>query len=171
MVAVKLAYHLFFQPTARTCLFVCCVYLRKPYHTAITCHGWTNTAAVIEKNLHVQAGENVKYKRVWNKVIWPSSETKIPETLKGLGRNPRNSKRSWKAVKYFKQHKNSPFPMVTLLLNVMLTKQNFFFVTCINSVQSVQTHANSNQTMSVLGTFFVKKKKYLPFACTRHLQS
>ena len=85
--------------------------------------------------------------------------------------NPRKPKRFWKAVKYLKPHKSSPFPMVTLLLNVMLTKQNFFIFTCFNSAQSAQTHANSNQTMPVLGTFFVKKKEYLHFACTRHLQS
>ena len=107
----------------------------------------------------------VKYKRVHDLTALQSQS--------GLLQIPtRNPKRFWKAVKSLKQHKSSPVPMVTLLLNVMLTKQNVFFLPASTQPSlHAQTHANSKQTMPLLGTFFVKRKKYLPFACTRHLQS
>jgi len=102
----------------------------------------------------------VKYKRVQNKMILQLRKAKM--AFFG-NQNPRNPRRFWKAVKYLKEHKSSTFPMVTLLLNVMLTKQSFFFVTCFNSAQSAQTH-DSNQTMPVLGTFFViEEEKLLAF--------
>jgi len=57
-----------------------------------------------------------------------------------------------------------------ILFNLMLTKTELFIITCFDSAQPAQTHANSKQTMPVLRTFFAKKKS-LPFACTRHFQS
>ena len=107
----------------------------------------------------------VKDKRVWNKMILQLCKAKV--AFFG-SQNPRNCGKVLEGCEILEttqeftlSHGDTP----------VLTKPNIFFVTCFNSALSAQTHANSNQTMPVLGTFLVKRKKYLPFACTRHLQS